>query len=456
MSGPDQMRQIAETIRNQIERRPERFIPLLLFPLFWFFRSSTYRGDGDQIHRLIDTGTWIWVREPLGQVILQAVYQLLKPWHWNGFLVMNLVSCLSGVIFFFFLIRLFRLRTGTWKVPFLVFLASGFSILFFGHTEYYAMVFAAAAVFFYSVHFYFSRRISLGVVTLAFSLLCYVHLLGLFLAPVLFYLWWAGGRRKEDLAKGIAGLIPLALLYLAIVFQPVPMRFSGEILGDRLLPPFKIQDSGREKLYSFLSLHHLNDMVFWMTKASPLLLPMVIPVFLYRSCRETFLRDRFTVFLWLCSGILLCWTSVWHPDLTIYEDWDLFSIAVFPATWALTEQWVRVGWTRRRPVVAVILIIGILFTGTDIWTAAKLGQRGRGHLRVIFNEKQPDTFIFVDGHSKPEEVYNLLEGQKHLKILSIRSGKVIEGVITIRPGQWTEYRVDWAYSRRSVDRSGGG
>jgi hypothetical protein len=439
---------------SKIGALPEAlWVPVLLFPLFWFFRSSTFRGDGDQICRLIEGGEWFWAREMLSQAILQLSYRILQVWHWDGMMTMNLVSCLSGCIFFACLIQLAKERWGGWKLPVLLFLGSGFVILFCGHTEYYPISYAAAGIFLYLCHRYLEGRGSLLGPALAFSLLCWTHLLGLFVVPALVYLWWTRGRSQKDLVQGLIGLSPLVALYLLIVYDPFLWRTKGELLGDRLLPPFDFNSLGtQEKYYTFFSWTHLHDIFFWIQKTSPLLLPMAFTVFFRRSARESFLRNRYIAFLWISGLLWLGFTLVWHPDFTIYQDWDLFSIAALPLTLLFLEHWMKNGWTRHRMILPAILLIGCVPTWTDVSIAAKLGQRGRGHLRIVNSaEDLGQTQINIDGHLKSPVVYNLIEGDHYIKVISLERGRVFNRIVRIEPGQWTEVRLDWSKARR-LDR----
>ncbi len=429
------------------------WVPVLLFPLFWFFRSSTFRGDGDQICRLIEGGEWLWAREMLSQAILQTFYRILRVWHWDGMMTMNLVSCLSGCIFFTCLILLAKERWGAWKLPVFLFLCSGFAILFCGHTEYYPITYAAAGIFFYQCHRYLEGRGSLLGPALAFSILCWTHLLGLFVAPALIYLWWTRGRSQADLIQGILGLSPLIALYLLIVYDPFMWGAKGELLGDRLLPPFDFNSKGNQtKYYAFFSWDHFHDIIFWIQKTSPLLLPMAFTVFFQRPARESFQRNRFITYLWICGLLWLGFTLVWHPDFTIYQDWDLFSIAALPLTLLFLEHWMKNGWTRHRMVLPAILLIGFLPAWTDISIAAKLGQRGRGNLSIVNSgEDFARTQINIDGHQKSPVVYNLIEGDHYIKVISLERGRVFNRIVRIEPGQWTELRLDWSKARR-LDR----
>ncbi len=368
-------------------------------------------------------------------------------------MTMNQVSCLSGCVFFAFLIQLAKERWGKWKLPVFLFLGSGFAILFCGHTEYYPITYAATGFFFYSSHRYLEGRGSLLMSALAFSLLCWTHLLGLFIAPVLLYLWWTRGRSQQDLVQGILGLSPLIVLYLTIVFDPFLMGPRGELFGDRLLPPFNFNSQEIQvKHYTFFSRAHLHDVFFWIQKTSPLLLPMAFTVLFLRPIRESFLRNRFIAFLWICGLLWLGFTLVWHPDFTIYQDWDLFSIAALPLTLLFLEHWMENGWTRHRLVLPALVLIGFVPTWTDITIAAKLGHRGRGHLRILNAGEDPArTQINIDGHLKSPVVLNLLEGDRFLKAISVERGKVIDRMVHIEPGQWTEFRLDWDKARR-LDR----
>jgi len=434
---------------------PAVWVPLALLPLFWYFRSATFRGDGDQIDRMIEGGLWFWSREMLSQAILQAAYRyFLNPLlHWDGMLTMNLISALSGCFFFFYFIRLALRRWGQWKLPVLFFFSCGFTILFFGHTEYYPMAYAAAAGFFLSAYRYLSGRGTLAGPALWFSLLCWMHLLGFFIAPAILYLGWVRGRSIEDFVYGALGLIPAGLLYFFAVCDPSILDVSGPLAENVLIPPFDYGPPGHAKLFTFLSRGHIHSIFYWIVKATPLLIPMLLALFLKMSLREIFFRDPFVTFLWICGGLWFAWTLVWHPDFGIYQDWDLFSIAGLPLTLVALDHWIRRGWTRHRAVIPAILVLALFPTAVDVAIAAQLGHRGRGHLRIVAPEDPGGYQVKVDGHSEAPVTYNLLEGAHRLKIISLPRHQVLERVIEIRPGVWNEVEADWHYARR-VDRTG--
>ena len=259
------------------------------------------------------------------------------------------------------------------------------------------------------------------------------------------------GIRRTILQKEFSGLTPLIGLYVLIHYDPLPVGMTGDLFGDRLLAPFDFNTLGRRKLYTFFSCAHVHDLFYWILKASPLMLPMAFVVFLNLPLKKIFLKDAYSIFLWMCGALWLSFTLVWHPDFGIIEDWDLFAIAAFPLTLVFLDHWMAHNWIRDWKVIAAIVIIGFIPTWMDIVQAARLGHRGRGNLRIVFSEDPPKwTAITLDGHRIDDQAYYLLEGEHRLKIMSLERRQVINRLVLIQPGEWTEYVADW--SKASLDR----
>jgi hypothetical protein len=426
---------------------PQVYAPLALLILFWYFRSSTFRGDGDQIDRIIENGTWWRARQMLSQATLQLSWRLLRPWHFDGMMTNNLISCLGGVVFYHYLIRLAQERFSHWLLPFLVFLTSGFTIIFCGHTEYYSMLLACTMGMLYCVDGYLKGKRSLFAVALWASFVCWFHSVGLIILPALLYLWWVGHRNRRDMSLLILGLLPIAVLIYLIRIIPISLGDLGPVVGDRWVPLFKIPvDSDLPKFYTFFSLGHLHDMLFWIFKASPLLLPATLFIIIKRTRYANWYRDPFHVFLALCGALWMAWTLVWHPDLTIYQDWDLFAVAALPPTWLCMSLLLKDGRSKIGWIVVVLLLLSALPTWRDTTIAARFGERGRGHLRLLTPGGVAAEVVFIDGHRKSLETYNILEGKHFVQVAMSNPTRVVEQTVQIRPGEWVEVRLEDAPS----------
>ncbi|MBE7558130.1 hypothetical protein HS125_03955 [bacterium] len=423
---------------SRLRSRPEYWAALLLFALFWSFRSFTFRGDGDQLARVIEARIWWLHSQMLTNALFQVTYRLFSPWHWNGMMVLQLVSCVAGTLFFGLLTALARRRWGDWRPAALVFLASGFAILAAGHTEFYAVVAAAAMGYMLAAERYLAGRGSLLSPALCFSLLVWTHLLGAFVAPSLLWLAWRGRRTRRDLELGLLGLLPAVVLFVILRFDPLNLPIVGMNQPDRFVPLLEVRPG---KFYTLFSLGHLHDWLYWQVKTSPLLLP-ALAVGLLGSWRGLFARDGWVAFLWIATACWYLWTFVWHPDLGIETDWDLFSVAALPPTLALLDHAEARGWMRRKVLVAALLIVALIPTWLDIVHAARFGQRGRGHLAIVYQQDPGPVRVFVDGHQKALKVHHLPTGRHRVEVHELATGRLHRQEVEIRAGEWTELRLE--------------
>jgi len=69
----------------------------------WVFRSAHFEGDGRLIVRITEDHLWLVNNELLGQALIQLVYQSLSFMSLTAFEVLQVLSCLHGVVSLFLL-----------------------------------------------------------------------------------------------------------------------------------------------------------------------------------------------------------------------------------------------------------------------------------------------------------------------------------------------------------------
>jgi hypothetical protein len=402
---------------------------LALFALLWFFRSSTWGGDGDMIARFIEGHLWYYDREPLLHFLLVLTHVLASPWHWNGMQVLNFASCLAGVWFFVTLLRLGRDWLGDPLPPVAVFLASGFTILFAGHTEYYGPVLAAGLFWFERTFRRLRREVPLWQPLAAYALFASFHLVALFAVPGVAWTLWKERGTPRLPARAAAGILPLVLL-LVLVFLG-PFSTTDVSIAPRLCPlrPDPL-DPTRVTLFS---LEHLGGWLYWQVKASPLLVPMLL-LFLSPGVRRRLAWDGFQTFLASAGAGLLVFSWVWHPDLGVWADWDLFAISALAPTLLAIHAWMRSGTAARR-LIWILILPAAAWTWSHILSDARLGRRGRGTIEVLGVEGL-QAQVNVDGHLKrPPRIHNVLEGEREVRIINLTDGDTWHGTVEVLPGR---------------------
>ena len=196
-----------ESIKNK--KITPYLISIFFFLLFWFFRSAVFDGGSSDLWvREIEDGIWFRKRRMLSFFLMQLTYRISNYLnHWDGRLAINLVSCLSGIIFVIFLYRICQRWEKGW-IPFLLVMTSGMANLFYGFIETYAHVVAAATVFFYFLFEYLDGKVDARYPAFFYSIAAMCHLEVGFFFLVIPIAWYVRGHKKQDLIYWIYGLLP--------------------------------------------------------------------------------------------------------------------------------------------------------------------------------------------------------------------------------------------------------
>lgn len=411
---------------------------IAIFSLLWFFRSSTFRGDGDMIARFIQGHLWYYERELLLHFLLVLAHPILSPWHWNGMQILNLYSCIAGVVFLLLLLRLTRDWLGHPLPGFCFFIASGLTILFAGHTEYYGPTAAAALLFFERAFRCLRGESPLRHALWTYALFASFHLIAFFTFPALLYLLWRG-RTAPGFWRELAwGLPPLAALIFILGWNPASPRTYAELIGPHICP--LAPRAGPGISVPLFSWYHLKGWIYWQAKACLPGLPLVA-LLVNPGIRSRLHWRQFHTFLAISSAGLLLFSLLWHPDLGIWRDWDLFSMTVLPHSLLALSAW-HASRGLLRKAVWLLLLPTAVWTWSHIVRDAKLGHRGRGTV-VVQGINGKYVQINVDGHLVGPVTHNVLEGTRRIHIVNLTDRDAWRGFAEVRPSETTvlEYQV---------------
>jgi len=383
--------------------------------LFWYCRSAVCEGDGDQIARFIEAGIWFVKTEILSQFLFQITYRVVDSWHWDGLMVMNLVSSVAGGVLVYFFLRIGDELADRWTAAALVF-CSGFIHLAAGHTEYYPQLLGALAAWNWSCIRVLRARGSLLAPSLLFSLCVWIHQEALFALPA--HLLVAFFRRDpEEWVSWTLGLVPLGILLICRFLPQVsPIRLEGMSHGLNTVPLWTTE--GTEKLYTLFEWAHWRDVFYALLRRSMIAWPIILLGLLFgRSVPSMRQLKGFLVVQ--CAGFWIL-AVLWHPNLGIEADWDLYAVEAIPST--LLALVYLPALFERRSLFAVVVCL-TLFSGLVTWESvldrAKLGSRGTGEVRVEVPASD-DLLITLDGHQKGRMIYSVQQGRHSLRLIDPR------------------------------------
>ncbi|MDP8244575.1 MAG: hypothetical protein P9L94_10880 [Candidatus Hinthialibacter antarcticus] len=409
----------------------------LAFAFFWLHRSQVFSGDGNQLSRFLEDDIWMVQSELLSHATLQAVYQLLTPLGWNSLSVMNLISCLAGAAAVWAVLIFNRECCGCdplWSLA--LFFSSGFLILSCGHTEYYTMFIATLFLFgLYGVR-YLNNQASSTQAGLAYSLGLWMHLGILFAAPAVLLLPILKKRMSDY--KGLAiGLSPCLAAYL---FREFSFMLGIEIKGlspdTNFVPLFP--DPTGVRFYGMFEWGHLVDILYAWTMRSWIFWPVIL-LSITLFGRQTILRkDR--VFLLVSALCFTLLALVWHPNLGVEQDWDLFSFEAAPCLLlVLTYLPDFLKTSFRRWALAIPIAASFLIVYAQIAEEARFGRRAMGAAKIELS--QPiDSLIRFNGAIKDADIPVIRQGGYEIRIIDrtnrnayLRYAAVVSGETTLVP-----------------------
>jgi len=368
--------------RFPADNRWQALIALLSLPLFWLGRVVHTRwGDAYILVKGIAHPdvhlTYNW-QAPLDTYVHAQLFHLGRAlWGWTDALPAYwILSSLAGGMAVWILLRL-ALEVGRndserW-ILFGLPVTLGTMQLFFGYPENYTIISLLMLFFFWLSWRFLQGKSSLWGPSIALALAMGFHPLMLTLQPALWLLAWWGWRRRGQrpwrlliqliLPPLVVGVGVLALMTagghgLAAFFGP---EAPGG--GDHRWWTPLFQATGKWEYYTMISRGHFMDILNqqWLSQPFTLVVLALLLIFVFKKLP----RDSYSGFLLMAAGAFLFLIFTWNPDYGGQRDWDLFSIAAWPATLLLAY------WLSRALSTPALLRSGlIIITNQALYAAA--------------------------------------------------------------------------------------
>ncbi|MBX7236502.1 MAG: hypothetical protein K1X65_19105 [Caldilineales bacterium] len=358
----------------------------LSFPVFWLGRVVHTRwGDAYLLVNGIahpDVRLLYNWQAPLDTFVHALLFRLGERWWgWQDALPAYWwLSSLAGVGAVWVLLRLAdeigRTPLERWTVFGLI-ATLGSIQLFFGYPENYTLISLLILAFLWLGWRFAHGQTSLWAPGIVLALANGFHPATLVLQPSLWALAFAVlGRRNLGLHPGLRSLAALIVPPLAVGVGVVALMSSGghglaafvgaEAPGGGdhrwLVPLFTVSSSW--EYYTMFSRGHLLDVINQQILVMPFTLPLLLILVIgYRSHLP---RDPFAWFLLIAGASYVLLTWLWNPDYGGQRDWDLFSVAAWPATlWA--AYWLTRALNAPTLARALLIILPVQALHTVAW-----------------------------------------------------------------------------------------
>lgn len=362
---------------------PPKLAMVSLAAFFYLFRLPTY-FTGDGYHLLNSFGglsTYHAEATKYGAVLIIRVVQgLLGEFTYESAqTAFQIVSIICGAVTILLMIGIVgELSNDRVKrlLSLMVLLFSGGIIIFFGHVEFYSMVWVATSLWLLLSLRNFNQVGSIAAIVAVFGGMVLCHVESLSLLPALFYLLWRRVKRDSAVAVRTSPIVILAaaLPVLATIGSAVLSHSSNEF-ARYFLPLTGSRGSFAD--YSILSWQHLHEIGNLIIALCP---AVVVLVALLCCLKDRGHRRDAVYFLLLASSGGLSFVLVIKPELGMARDIDLMSLAVFPTVLLLLSV---IGASRDRLSARVAMIVAVVcVAGTVTFMAANI-SRGSAENRVL-------------------------------------------------------------------------
>lgn len=336
---------------------------LLLTALFWWFSSTThFLGDGYQLLSRLTGGTMMIKSWDTGaSVLMSSLYGVLAGLPQERALqAYQLVSILSGLLFVVVAALSARglFQDTERRVLFSLGLCGGgYTLMFFGYVENYALFIVAVLTFCLLGLLALRGRISRWWTVLPVVVASGLHIFGLLLAPGLIYLLTHDTplgvgletlRPRQKVTLGVALLVIAAVAYY---FLHARFRFFTFALLPLLPDRFTVEG---DYLVSFKHLVDVGNLLLLLLPG----LPLLAIVLLGKSSRAYWqeAEPRFLLVTFVSS---LAAVYVFNPGIGMPRNWDLFAVAGVPLA-VLGYYGVLHGAVRSREAILAVLLAIVL------------------------------------------------------------------------------------------------
>ena len=319
----------------------------------WLLRSQNISPDGyDWLKHSVYPKDWVhYLREPLGTFLFRVwVYWGMEWYRLEPYISLTVLIIACGLITTVLLVQVLRSLLAPEEVGLATALllgSYGYTQIFVGNIEIYALLHTAFVVFLWISIRYLRQGASAAWVGVIFGVMFCVHLSAGWWLPALIALPFLKERTSESPSPWTSFYLKAgsAMAVVLIAFWGFVMvyGYGGNIFAmwnhfwsDQVMrvgtdaAMFRpAQDYVRLDYYMTM----LNE-YYCMMPGMFLLLPALLVVF-----RPRRMGNRLDAWFMLLTGFYLVYSLTWRPDRHFPYDWDLFSALTIPMIVNLVMAW---------------------------------------------------------------------------------------------------------------------
>lgn len=350
-------------------------IAFIAFCLMWMLRSQNISPDGyDWLKHSTYPKHWVrYLREPFGTFLFFLFVQLgMKIFHWAPYISITVLGISCGIISTIILWRVFRYAIGeTFSAAsiLLLFASYGYTQIFVGNIEIYALLHLGLSVFLYSVVRFLEDEWPAWAAGLAFGVLFGLHLSAGWWLPALLTVPWLKQRvtkkQRPFFLEYLHLSIGFALFWIPFSLFVWMYGYNGDftVLWNHFWSD-QVMNVGAdgtmfrplEALITFnVYLAMLNE--YSCMAAGGIMLAVVIAA----SRPGWKICTPFCAWTGLLTFLYFIYSIVWNPDRHFPADWDIFSGMTIPAILLISQLASRLHL--RREAILYLFYQSIVFSG---------------------------------------------------------------------------------------------
>ncbi len=273
--------------------------------------------------------------------------------HWFGWSVelsYQVLSCLAGGVFAFFLLRFAGVACpGNPLGLFLLTISGGFMQLYFGDVENYTLTGALIMLYLYASARHLRGDLSVAVPSVILGVAISFHLLAGWLLPSLAYLYVRQLRRRRFRGPAL-GALSIAAIWATVLLG---FHFHGLPLRELVTTSHVSAYGGHpDQVLAAPSARYLWDQVNLLLLLFPGAL-FAVPLLVSRRVD----RDPLPMHLLIATCSLLAFQAVWKAQLGVYNDWNLFANVAVPFSLLVWTNVLRERLSDRRKAILVAFFL---------------------------------------------------------------------------------------------------
>ncbi len=301
---------------------------------FWLMRSNHLNADGRGLLSAIQEydagGQMSLTHDEMLEFYFHYRFGGWARRHWGvtAQTTCQIQSVLCGGVFLILLALYGRLLCGGRALVFVALVVTGgYAQLFFGDVENYTLTATLGMAYWLLAALHLRDRAPLAWVVGVWALAVCSHLLALFFAPAVIWLFWRlirQGRWAESLIAGFFALAIFALVVIALHFTHLPLSAFRET----------------HAFHASRNLYFPSWKTMW---EQTQLLALLFPGWLFMVAvvlRSGWGRDDTDRHLFIGLAAMALYLYGWRPALGVLDDWNLYAVGALPASLWTWRYWV--------------------------------------------------------------------------------------------------------------------